>query len=93
MTTPRGSLVWLAMVVAGLSLGAYVLVAWPGSSSPAGPSPRPVRATASASHPETELAGVAGAFYPGTFYGYSFEAGTTPALDAVISAPLALGAG
>ena len=79
----RGSLVWLGMILAGLMLGAYVLVAWPDSSPRVSAQPQPVRATASVSSPEPELAGVAGAIYPDELYGI-FEAGTSPALDALI---------
>ena len=81
----RGSLVWLGMVVAGFALAAYVLVAWPDSSPGAAPAPKPVRATASLSYPESELAGVAGAFYPEGLYRYVIEPGSAPALDALLT--------
>jgi len=55
----------------------------------------PVRETTSVSsydeaYPESELAGVAGAVYPGDLY--VFELGPSPLLDAVIAAPLAVDA-
>lgn len=83
----RGSLGWLGMVLAGLVLGGYVIAAWP-DAAPKKPaaSSQPVRATASVgAYPESELAGVAGAFYPGGLFAY--ELGPTPFLDAVIAAP------
>lgn len=83
---------WLGMILAGLALGTYVLAAWPDSSPQVAPRPQPVRSTASVSYPESELAGVAAAI-PDDRYGWLFEPGTTPALDAVISAPQQLGAG
>ena len=47
---------------------------------------RPVRMTASAdAYPESELAGVLGAVYPGALFEY--EPGPTPLLDAIIAAP------
>jgi hypothetical protein len=85
MPSTRGSLVWLGMVAAGLALAAYVLAAWPESSPGAEPAPKPVRATASLSYPESELSGVAGAFYPEGLYRYVFEPGTTPALDTLLT--------
>ena len=51
--------------------------------------PQAVRTTASVDSeevfPESELAGVAGAFYPG--YLYVYEVSATPLLDALIAAP------
>jgi hypothetical protein len=91
--TGRGSRVWVGMVLAGLVLGAYVVSAWPDASQPAVARPAPVRTTASVSYPESEQAGVAAAFYPSDLYGFYFEPGTTPALDALISAPPPLDAG
>jgi hypothetical protein len=58
---------------------------------PKSPAARPqaVRTTASVdseeSYPESELAGVAGAFYLG--YLYVYEVTPTPLLDALIAAP------
>ena len=91
--TGRGSRVWVGMVLAGLVLGAYVVSAWPDASQPAAARAEPVRTTASVSYPESEQAGVAAAFYPADLYGFYFEPGTTPALDALISAPPPLDAG
>lgn len=88
----RGGMVWLGMILAGFALGAYVFAAWPGSSPRAGTGPT-VRSTASVSFPESELAGVAAARYPEFSRGWLFEPGTTPALDAVISASQQLDAG
>jgi hypothetical protein len=73
------------MVGLGLALAAYVLAAWPESSPRAAPASKPVRATASLSRPESELTGVAAAFYPVGLYRYVFEPGTTPALDALLT--------
>lgn len=91
--TSRGSLGWLGLVLSGLVLGGYVVVAWPDGATaqktPAAKS-QPVRVTASVdAYPESELAGVAGAFYPGEFLAYEF--GPTPFVDAVIAAPPPLG--
>jgi len=97
--TARGTLVWPAMTLAGLVLGGYVYTAWPdttprivrlpyGEAMPKSPAARPqaVRTTASVdSYPESELAGVAGAFYPG--YLYVYEVSSTPLLDVLIAAP------
>ena len=87
--TSRGSLGWLGLVLAGLALGGYVAVAWPdGKTMPKAPAAnsQPVRATASVgAYPESELAGVAGAFYHGDLVAY--ELGPTPFVDAVIAAP------
>lgn len=89
MTFPRrGTLIWPAMTLAGLALGGYVYTAWPEAAVPKPPiaKSQPVRATASVdSYPESELAGVAGAFYPG--YLYVYEVSPTPLLDALIAAP------
>jgi hypothetical protein len=91
----RGSLGWLGLVLAGLALGGYVVVAWPdGGTAQKAPAAKsqPVRATASVdAYPESELAGVAGAIYPGELFAY--ELGPTPFLDAVIAAPPVLDAG
>lgn len=93
MLTARGSRVWVGMILAGLALAAYVAVAWPDTSQPVASRPEPVRTTASVSAPESELAGVAAAFYPDELYGFHLEPGTTPSLDALISAPPPLDAG
>jgi len=82
-------LVWVGMILAGLALGGYVYAAWPGSEAiqktPAAKAQQ-VRTTASVdAYPELELAGVAGAIYPGELFAY--ELGPTPFLDAVIAAP------
>lgn len=91
----RGSYGWLGMVLTGLALAGYVVVAWPdGGSSQQAPAAKsqPVRSTASViGYPELELAGVAGAVYPGELFAY--ELGPTPFLDAVIAAPPVLDAG
>lgn len=84
----RGAVAWLGMILAGVALGAYVLVAWPnGATTVKAPSAQPiVRTMASVGElPESELAGVAGAVYPGTLFAY--ELSPTPLLDAVIAAP------
>lgn len=76
------------MILAGVALGAYVLVAWPnGATTVKASNAQPiVRTTASADeYPESELAGVGGTFYPGTLFAY--ELSPTPLLDAVIAAP------
>ena len=81
MTIVRRSLAWPAMILAGLALGAYVLVAWPDTAPT-----QPARATASVeAYPESELAGVAAAVYPVELFDY--ELSPSPLLDAVISAP------
>ena len=85
------------MILAGVALGAYVLVAWPdaaprpvrllnSAAMVKTPKAQPVRRTASVNEiPESELAGVAGAVYPGDLFVY--ELSPTPLLDAVIGAP------
>jgi len=81
------------MILVGLVLGGYVYAAWPdGVTTQATPVAKsPVRATASVdSYPDFDVAGIAGAFYPGELFAY--ELGPTPFLDTVIAAP-ALGAG
>jgi len=87
--TSRGSLGWLGLVLAGLVLGGYVVVAWPdGEATPKAPatSSQAIRAPASVGvDPELEPGGVAGAVYPGVLYAY--ELGPTPFVDAVIAAP------
>jgi hypothetical protein len=90
----RGSLGWLGLVLAGLVLGGYVVVAWPDGPTQKTPAAKsqPVRATASVdAYPESEFAGVAGAIYPGELFAY--ELGPTPFLDAVIASPSVLDAG
>ena len=90
-----GSRVWLGMLLAGLALSAYVLAAWPESSTrlvrlPYGEAmpktpvakAREVRVTASVDASQPELAGAA--------YGRElsvYEVGEAPMLDAVIAAP------
>lgn len=95
----RGTLTWLGMILAGVALGAYVFAVWPdttprlvrlpyGEAMPKTPTakPQPVRVTASVdAYPESELAGVAGAVYPGEYFVY--ELGPAPLLDAIIAAP------
>ena len=97
MTHVRRSLLWPAMILAGLALGAYVVAAWPdtsshvvrlpyGESMPKTPASEPVRVLASAEvDPESELSGVAAAFYPVELFDY--ELSPAPLLDAVIAAP------
>jgi hypothetical protein len=101
--TPRQSLVWLGMTLAGLALGAYVLAAWPdngsqlvrlpyGEAMPKTPgSPQTVRRIASAttaSYAAPELASLAEEVYPLELYFY--ELSPAPLLDSLISAqPLA----
>jgi hypothetical protein len=90
----RGGLGSLGLVLAGLVLGGYVVVAWPDGGTTQktpGAKSQPVRATASVdSYPESELAGMAGGTYPGDLFAY--EPGPTPFLDAVIAAPPAVDA-
>jgi hypothetical protein len=90
----RGSLGWLGLVLAGLALGGYVVVAWPHGTAQKAPAAKsqPVRATASVdAYRESEYAGVAGAIYADELFAY--ELGPTPFLDAVIAAPPVLDAG
>ena len=91
---PRGRLVWLGMILAGLVLGAYVVAAWPETSPRPTASSRTVRVTASVdTDAETELAGLAGASYPYPGEIFVYELGPTPMLDAVIAAPPLVDAG
>ena len=68
----RGSLVWPAMTLAGLVLGAYVYTAWPETAAPKSPTAESrsklVRTTASVDS-------------------IVYELSPTPLLDALISAP------
>lgn len=74
----RRSLVWPATILAGLSLSAYVFVAWPETAAPA-PGPQTVRTLASVD------AGAEEFFYTDEFFVH--EVSPAPLLDAVISAP------
>ena len=96
--TARGSLVWPAIILAGLALGGYVLAAWPdttprlvrlpyGEAMPKTPTAKsqPVRVMASVdAYPESESE-LAGAVYPDEYFVY--ELGPAPMLDALIGAP------
>lgn len=88
----RASSAWLAMIIAGLALGAFVFVAWPEGEAPRKAEATvvakadPVRRTASlVAQPEVQLAGVAGAVYSWELFDY--ELSPAPLLDAVIGAP------
>ena len=91
----RKTLVWPAMILAGLALGGYVAAVWPdtsprlvrlpyGEAMPKTPvaKARVVRVTASVDASQPELAGAV--------YGRElsvYEVGEAPMLDAVIGAP------
>lgn len=88
----RGTRSWLAMIVAGFSLGAIVFVAWPGGDArpqaQATPPAKvdPVRRTASVdAEPALQRVDAAGAAYSWELFAY--ELNPAPLLDAVIGAP------
>jgi hypothetical protein len=91
MLNARSGRVWLGMLLSGLTLGAYVVVAWPDTKAPT-EKPRVVRTMASAGASagstsagrESEPAAVLGDMYPLELFFYELSA--APLLDALIAA-------
>ena len=78
----RGTLVWPAMILAGLALGGYAFVAWPRTTSST-KSP-PARMSGSVdTEPGRELASVGGAAYPGDIFVY--ELPSTMLVDSIMA--------
>jgi hypothetical protein len=81
----RKSLAWPAMILAGLTLGGYVVTAWPdGDTAPA--QAQPLRVTSSDdSEPARTLASVTRAGYPGDLIIYELE--STLLVDSIMATP------
>ena len=83
-SSARGSLVWPAMILAGLALGGYAVAAWPDTTSTAKSHAVPVTASVDTDSAR-ELTAVAGA--PDRSDLFVYELRSTLLLDTIISAP------
>lgn len=73
----HAALVWPAMILSGLVLGAFAFAAWPDSNAMAKP-------TSANAEPGRELAGVAGS-YSGDIFVYELR--STMLIDSIMSTP------
>ena len=76
----RRTLLWPAMILAGLALGGYAFAAWPDPI----PSATSHHAPVSAAAPERELASVGGA-YPSDIFVYELR--STMLIDSIMATP------
>ena len=80
----RGTLVWPAVILAGLALGAFAFVAWPHTT--AGTKSHPARVSGSVgTEPGRELASVGGSAQRGDIFVY--ELPSSMLIDSIMATP------